>query len=152
MAYPSAEKLWEWLDKNVPSYPTPRSITLRNFEIDWSSLEGAFEVMLDDTVLPEKFKMSLEITGWMKFWMPMIHSPLGVPASYAAINLTPETSNAIEKGVKELLPRQLGVGLHPVTGEWVESLPIHLRIRDQAEFDRAKERIASPGFSISLQI
>jgi hypothetical protein len=152
MSFPSPSEVFAWLDKNVPRYPTPQSVHLRNFEIDWKSLKGSFEIILDDTPLSERFSMSLEITGWMRFWMPMIHSPLGAPASYGAIDLTSETCDAIEKGLKQLLPRLYGVGLHPLTGAWVDADPVVSRIPDQAAFGSARMKIESPDFSITVPI
>ena len=57
------ESVRAWLDENVRAFPTPREVTLSEFDIDWNTLAGSFRVALDGEPLPERMRLSLEITG-----------------------------------------------------------------------------------------
>lgn len=142
-----------WLDENVVSYPTPAAVTLSDIEMNWTDLSGSFALMLDNKVVPDRFVFSLEGTGWLKFFMPMFTSPLGTPASYAAVELTEETRTAMEKGLRILLPRLAGFGLHRVTGDWVHQSTLWgARVMDPTAFEQARRRIEAGGYSITVPI
>lgn len=68
-----------WLDANVVSYPTPRAVTLSDFEVDWDQMSGRFYVSLDGQRIEDPFRLSLEQNGWVQFHQPMFTSPLGAP-------------------------------------------------------------------------
>lgn len=140
-----------WLDENVVSYPTPAAVTLTGIQMNWTDLSGSFTLSLDNKVVPDRFCFSLDGTGWLKFFLPMFTSPLGVPASYAAVELTEETRVAMQEGLRILMPKLAGFGLHPVTGEWVhQSTPWRARVMDPTGFEQARQRIEAGGYSTTV--
>lgn len=142
-----------WLDDNVRVVPAPRAVTLSDFEIDWSKLTGSFTLALDGEPLPDRFRFDLEITGWLRWQMPMFHSPLGAPASYAAYEFTPETRRAIDEALRAVLPRLHGCGLVRATGQRIDqSTPLEARIVDWGAFEAAKARASASGFVVSARV
>lgn len=140
-----------WLSENVVSYPTPAAVTLSDIQMNWRDLSGSFLLSLDAMELPDRFVFSLDGTGWLKFFMPMFTSPLGAPASYAAIKFTEETRVAMEEGLRILMPKLAGFGLHRVTGEWVhQSTQWQMRVIDTTAFEQARQRIETGGYSITV--
>ena len=113
------ERVKDWLEENVQVYPEPELVRLYDFAIDWEDFSGEFRVAFDSVVLSEKLRFSLEASGKTTFSLPMFHSPLGVPASYAAIEITEKTHKAILKGLRETVPRVKGAGLDRETGKSV---------------------------------
>ena len=113
------ERVKDWLEENVQVYPGPELVRLYDFAIDWEDFSGEFRVAFDSVVLSEKLRFSLEASGKTTFRLPMFHSPLGVPASYAAIEITEKTHKAILKGLRETVPRVKGAGLDRETGKSV---------------------------------
>lgn len=99
------EQVRKWLDENVQVYATPHSVKLSGFDVDWNEFKGSFRVQLDEIVLIEKFTFSPDSSGKPAFYIPMFHSPLGAPCSYAAIELTEFTRLAIEICLKKTIPR-----------------------------------------------
>ena len=110
------EDVMQWLRDNVQVIPEPEAVTLSNFSVDWEDFSGDFRISFDSVMLAEKMSFGLEATGKTVFYMPMFHSPLGVPASYSAIEITDKTQNAILKGLRETIPQLKGAGLDKETG------------------------------------
>ena len=106
-----------WLDKHVQVFSEPKSVTLSDFSVNWDEFSGDFRVALDAVELPFKLRFGLETSGETKFHLPMFHSPLGAPASYAAIDLTPKTLAAIKQGLHQAIPRVMAAGSNKVTGQ-----------------------------------
>lgn len=153
MTMTKIEKLNAWLKENVVHYPTPHQITMSEFELDWSTLDGSFKLSLDDIDIAERPGISLEITGWMGFGMPAFQVPFSLPLSYSLHDFTSETENAIEHGLHQLLPRLYGVGPHPITREWVTiNAPISERIPDIVQFEIARKKIDVEGFRIVVPL
>lgn len=139
-----------WLDENVASYPTPRAITLSDFEVDWEQMSGRFYVSLDGQRIEDPFRLSLEQNGWVQFHPPMFTSPLGAPASYRAVELSEETAEILTKALRSIIPRLKPMGVDMLTGEFIgQGTPIQNRVADQGEFDVARSRIDAAGFSIT---
>jgi len=92
---PTIEEVGEWLEENVLVCPEPKIITLSNFR--QKDLGGEFTLTLDSVTLID----SISFDNWplnsslISIYMPMFHSPLGVPASYAAIEITDNTRKLI---------------------------------------------------------
>lgn len=142
-----------WLDENVATYPTPTAITLSDFEIDLDQMSGKFYVSLDGQRMQEPFRISLAQNGWVQFHPPMFTSPLGAPASYVAIELTEETSKAIEKALQSIIPRMKAFGVDRETGVLIsQKTPFADRIVDREEFYRAQELVSQAGFSITAEL
>ena len=115
------EEVRAWLDENVQVFTEPQSVTLSDFVVDWNEFSGDFRVSLDSSELPDKLHFGLNASGKTDFYLPMFHSPLGAPASYAAIELTPKTLEAIRQGLHSTIPHVMGVGTTSETGLKIEA-------------------------------
>ncbi len=145
------EQVRQWLEENVQSYPTPHTVTLSAFEVDWDDLSGSFRVGLDSVQLLERFRFSLSVTGKAEYYLPMFYSPLGAPCSYAAIELTEQTKTALLKGLHDTIPRLRACGLDRETGkETYFYTPVSERIKDRDQFEAARKRVEAGDYSISI--
>ena len=123
------QQLEEWLEENVLKIPEPEEVTLYSFEMNWRAWSGNFRVKFDDLELEDTFGLGMEITGYPKFSLPMFISPLGVPASFGAVAITPNTEKAINAGLRRTFPRFKPLGINRKTGiEIVYHSPIEMRI------------------------
>ena len=137
----------EWLQRNIRHYPAPSTITLRQIRLDPKELRGEALLLIGDALPGEELNLWMSESGRLTFSPPLFHSPLGAPATYAAIELTKNTEQAIAAAVQGLLPRLLPLGINPKTKEWVTtSTPLHERVPDSSEFNAAFERITRPDF------
>jgi hypothetical protein len=137
----------EWLKANIRVYPEPAHITLRQIQFNPKTLSGSALLVLGNEVTGESLSLRMSETGWLTFSVPLFHSPLGAPASYAAIELTTNTQSAVTAAVRSLLPRLMPLGINPKTKEWITtSTPLQARISDASELMGALERIGHPDF------
>jgi hypothetical protein len=146
------EQVRQWLKDNVRHYSTPNKVTLYSFDVDWGELSGSFRVLLDDKELSEELTLAIDQSGKVNFYLPMFHSPLGAPASYAAIELTEITSRAILEGLRKAIPRIMGCGINRETGKEVfDYTPVQDRILDKEEFELSRKQVSSPDYSITIE-
>jgi len=97
---PSIEVVEKWLEEHVQVFPEPKVIRLTNFRqiIDGRKWGGEFTLTLDSITLLKK----ISIENWpynstlIKMYLPMFCSPLGVPASYPAIDIPQKVISLIE--------------------------------------------------------
>ncbi len=137
----------EWLKANIRVYPEPTHITLRQVQLNPKTLSGSALLLLGNEITGESLSLRMSETGWLTFSVPLFHSPLGAPASYAAIELTTNTQSAVNAAVRSLLPRLMPLGINPKTKEWVTtSTPLQARISDASELMSALDRIGHPDF------
>lgn len=137
----------EWLQKNVRVYPTPSTIALRHIRLDRKQLRGEALLLIDDKLPGEELTLWMSESGRLTFSPPLFHSPLGAPATYAAIELSKNTEQAIAAAVQGLLPKLLPLGINPKTKDWITtSTPLHERIADLLEFNAAFEQITRTDF------
>ena len=142
-----------WLDANVQSYPTPKVLALKDFEIDPNRFKGDFKVVLDGQPVSGRFSFSVEGNGLPQVFLPMFHSPLGVPASFSAVSLTGETETAIAAGLKHFIPRLRPFGINKNTGELVtQSTPLEQRVLDSDALATFQRIIDSGGFQVHVEI
>lgn len=143
------EQVRLWLDENVRTYPSPKQVTLSQFQVDWESLCGSFALSLDNEPLPQRLRFTLEESGRTRVQLPTFHSPLGAPASYAAIEFTEKTTRAILNALHDTIPRVKGLGIDRDTGKPIYSgTLVAERIIDMAQFQAAKDRLAAGNYSI----
>ena len=122
-----------WLAENVIDIPAPQEVTLFDFEINWSKWSGDFKVRFDEFECQDTFGLAMEMTGFPKFYFPMFTSPLGVPASYRAIEITSKTHKAISEALRLTFPRLKPLGRNRVTGiEITYQSPVEARLSKEA--------------------
>lgn len=147
------ERVREWLSENVVTPATPRQVTVSDIRFDWKRLSGSFLVALDNLVFQERFSVWMEITGKPTFSPPMFHSPLGAPASYAAIDLDERTSKAILRALEQVFPRVRAFGWHKDLDLIIDGFsPFEERIIDLSEFERMREALAKPGLVSAVEV
>ena len=145
--------LKDWLERNVKHYPESKYVALSNFEVDWNDLSGSFILSLDLAKIEPRIRFGLDSNGWMRFWLPMHHSPLGVPASYAMFELTDTTNNAIKRALKEVFGRFRPLGLNKDINQLITgSTPILDRVLEVNPLELIRERLSAGNFFISLPI
>ncbi len=105
-----------WLDEHVKVI-NPKRIELFAFEVDWETFSGSFSIKFDSEVLEDRLDFGLNASGRVDYYLPIFHSPLGVPASYPAIEISNEVREAIAKGLGEIFPRLKAAGIDRETGE-----------------------------------
>lgn len=145
------KRLQIWLKENVVVIPEPQAVTLFDFEISWESWRGSFKVKFDDEIYAERLEFSIGITGYPHYTVPSFTSPLGVSASYAAMEMTASTRDAITRALKETLPKFKPLGRNRETGiEITYQTPMSRRIAESAIKD-AKQTITER-YSISMPV
>ncbi len=145
------EEVHKWLEDNVKSYPSPKTLTLSEFDINWEKLSGSFLLILDN-ISTERLNFGLEDSGKVKYFLPMFHSPLGAPASYAAIDITNETECAILRALEATIPKVHGCGIDRKTRrEFYFYTPVKDRVIDELEFENAKKRLTAD-YLISINL
>ena len=140
-----------WLADNVVYIPEPKEVTLFDFEVDWSNWSGKFKIRFDDFVNEDSFGLGMEMTGFPKFYFPMFTSPLGVPASYRAIEITSKTHKAISEALRLTFPRLKPLGRNRVTGiEITYQSPAGSRLSKEA-IEEARTLVVED-YSVSVRL
>lgn len=107
---------------------------------------------LDDIDVEGRFQFWTDIVGRQLVCVPMFHSPMGAPASYAAVELTGETLSAIQSAISETFPNLKPFGRDSSTGRFIDSrTPFEERIIDPDAYQAVKERITE-AFSVTVNI
>ena len=143
------KRLQIWLKENVVVISEPQAVTLFDFEISWESWRGSFQVKFDDEIYADRLEFSIGITGFPHYTLPSFTSPLGVPASYAAMELTGPTRDAITQALKKTFPKFKPLGRNRETGvEITYQTPMSRRI-DLPKIIKTQERI-NKAYSITV--
>jgi hypothetical protein len=139
-----------WLDENVVAPPRPIQVSIADIEFDWERGSGSFMLSLDSRPLEDRFSLTIGINGKVDFGCPMFISPLGVPASYAAVRLDEDTRHAIERALERTFPEYFAYGRHKGRRRYVDAYtPLMRRIKDQEQYQQRRAAIDSAGFVIS---
>jgi hypothetical protein len=146
-----AEKVREWRAKNVQRFEEPNQVTLSEFNVDWNDFSGDFKLSIGNIVLEKKIKFELEASGRTIFCRPMFHSPHGTPWSYAAIDITENTSKAITMALRKTFPRLQGAGIDRETGKEIY-FSTHPRHRiSPGELEKAVSKV-SKDYAVTIEI
>ena len=139
----------KWLDDNVLVCETPTAVDISDFQLRPDSFSGSFQVALDGVKLSDRFSFGLGGNGKPDLFFPMFHSPLGAPASYAAVELTSETALAIKRLLESALPKMKALGYNRATGEMVfrTTHSDSARIVDKAAYEECMKQISQKEFS-----
>jgi hypothetical protein len=142
------EKVREWLALNVLVPPMPKKVTLSEITFDWDSGRGSFVLNLDEHPVKDPFRIYVEMNGQMAFTPPLYISPLGAPASYAAIKLDEATEQAIKRALSRVFPKFLAYGRHKGRDAYIDALtPLGDRVVSDEEFVE-KKRLLKAGASV----
>ena len=106
-----------WLVENVRVITQANELTLSDFTYNCKSYNGQFSISVDGEALEGRWRFFLESEdGWPSVTPPMFMSPLGAPASYAAIELSEEIDAALRTKMREIFPRIAPLGRNRKTG------------------------------------
>jgi hypothetical protein len=106
-----------WLSENVRVVTLANELTLCDFTYNPKSYSGRFSVSVDGEELEGRWSFWLYgADGWPTIGPPMFTSPLGTPASYAAIELSDELDAVLQSKMREIFPRIAPLGLNQKTG------------------------------------
>lgn len=145
------KEVFAWLDENVAVYETPSSLTLSGFQVNSARYEGSFLVQLDAAAITRRFSFHLSGNGKPAICPPMFTSPLGAPASYAAVELTDETYAGIHKLLESLLPAMRPLGLNRDIDQLIfHGTPLQDRVFDQAAYSQAFLKLEGMSFTLNL--
>jgi len=137
------QKLDDWLEDNVFEVMHPSKLVLYGFKFDWSTFTGSFFMEVEGKPLDYLFELYVELNGLMHFREPIFHSPLGVPASYSAINIDSETKLAISDVVSNFFPKFRAYGFHKDLNKMIDSSSsTGERVIDQNNLDEFKSKLA----------
>ena len=110
MGLPMREEMQEWLDENTTSFSPEKSVTLHSFDVNWPYLKGDCLVKADDRAGSTTIHFYYDLVAWPLWRGSVFHSPLGVPASFPSVEFSEDATEAITRGLQELLPRIKPVG------------------------------------------
>ena len=97
----------KFLTEHVAVYSTPIEISISQIKVAWSEpgISGTFALALDGVELKELLRFSIGLNGKPDIFLPMFHSPCGVPCSYPAVELTKQTSKAVRELLASFFPK-----------------------------------------------
>jgi ADP-ribosyl-[dinitrogen reductase] hydrolase len=144
----------EWLADNITVIREVKSILLCKFTWEPDQYGGRFNVAFDGVEHPDSFMFSLGGSdGYTDMYIPMFHSPLGVPASFEAIRISPRVERAIKNEIRTLFPRIEPFGLNRKTmKETVSGTPIHERLPDPDALLKTVATISDSEFKIRIDV
>lgn len=143
----------KWLNENARVITQVGELTIFNFTYDPNHHSGHFQVSVDGEPIEEHWSFSLgKADGWTTICPPMFVSPLGAPASYAAVEVSAEIHAALEAKLREIFPRLAPLGLNRETGvEITMSSSIEDRIIDLEGYRRTVSEIENRSLSATVK-
>jgi hypothetical protein len=143
-----------WLADNVTVIGDVKSVVLTKFTWEQDRYSGHFYIAFDGVEFPNRFRFSIgDSDGRTKIITPMFHSPLGVPASFAAIEISESVYTAIENEIRTLFPRITPFGRDSKTNKETNSrTPFHERLPDPDALLKTVETITDPKFKILIDV
>jgi hypothetical protein len=90
---------------------------------------GEFSVQFDSEPTAERYRFYADGAGQIQFTPPLHHSPLGVPATYSAVETSEAVDAAILRALRFAIPALKPYGLDPETGALITtSTPLSKRL------------------------
>ena len=141
----------KWLEENIEVIPDPKTVTLYNFKVDWENWSGTFALKCDGKPCSREFCFFDNGASSFTVQVPMHVSPLGMPASFAAVEISDETMALIVRALESTFPKLTPHGLNRETGvETTRFTPLEDRLKS-SELAKAK-LLVSPLYSVSMDI
>ena len=146
------EQIRVWLDENVTVFSDVKNVVLHDFVVDWDKLSGSFKITVNGQLCDMKFSFScLTATGKPEIYRPMFHSPLGAPASYAAVDISDKVIDRVQATIAKIMPAIKPLGLDKASGKVLTFMtPQAERLPSISEIQAAKDIISQEGFSIKM--
>ena len=144
-----------WLAENVRVITHANEFTLYDFAYNPKNHSGKFSVSVDGEELEGRWRFWLgDGDGWPTVGPPMFTSPLGAPASYAAIELSDELYAAMRAKMREIFPRIAPFGRNRKTGVefTMHNSTVEDRIIDHEAYQNTVAQIESGGLRVTVQL
>ena len=144
-----------WLNENVRVITHAKELTLCDFAYNSKNHSGKFSVSVDGEELEGRWRFWLgDGDGWPTVGPPMFTSPLGAPASYAAVELSDELDAVLQAKMREIFPRIAPFGLNRKTGVEFTNLnsTVEDRIIDHEAYQNTVAQIESGGLRVTVQL
>ncbi len=141
----------DWLDANVLVIDQANQVALSGFE--WPGEEErsvSFRLSFDGRG-DHLFRIWADEAGAIGLSPPMFYSPLGAPASFAAIELSPRVAAAVLAGLRALVPPLKPFGTDPETGEEI-TMVSSLRQRLYVPLEAVRDRLLQEGLVIRVDV
>ncbi len=141
----------DWLNANVLVIDQANQVALSRFE--WPGEEDrsvSFRLSFDGRG-DHLFRMWADEAGAIGMSPPMFHSPLGAPASFAAIELSPRVEAAVRAGLRALVPPLKPLGTDRGTGEEI-TMASSLRQRLYVPLEAVRDRLLQDGLVIRVDV
>jgi hypothetical protein len=143
--------LENWLNKNVLKVSKPNKLVLHSFKVDLRAFSGSFMVDVDEEALNASFSLYLGSDGKVHFGEPMFHSPMGVPASYAAIEIDSDTRLAIANSICNLFPKFRSYCFHKDLNRMIDSSSsLEDRVIDIDSLKSFESKLLDPNFKLTV--
>ena len=147
------KELQRWLKETVVSPSNPKEICLSEFEFDEHEMCGSFCLTLDEIKLSERFDFAIEIDGKYGIYPPMFTSPLGVPASYAAIEINDETKMYIKKMIDDFFPEMRPFGIQKESKKLITSdTPMSSRVKESSHLKLIMKELKNEEFKLKFRV
>ncbi len=152
--YPSLAEVRAWLEKHTYRPPRPCTVTLQEFEVDWERMCGTFLASFGDGAAAQTFSFAMGgAAGETEIFLPMFHSPLGVPASYPAIDLDEDIREAIFAAVRRLFPKVTAFGLDRASGRLITAHTALMdRVVDREALAETRRKMECGAFAVSFEV
>ena len=143
--------LENWLNKNVLKVSKPNKLVLHSFKVDLRAFNGSFMADVDEEALNASFSLYLGSDGKIHFGEPIFHSPMGVPASYAAVEIDSDTRLAIENSISNLFPKFRAYGYHKDLNRMIDSSSsLEDKVTDIDGLKSFEFKLLDPNFKLTI--
>ncbi len=143
--------LESWLKENILKICKPNKLVLHSFKVDLRAFSGSFMVDVDEGTLNASFSLYLGSDGKFHFVEPMFLSPMGVPASYAAIEIDPDTRLAIANSISNQFPKFRAYGFHKDLNKIIDSSSsLEDRVFDSYYLKSFESNLLDPNFQLTV--
>ena len=150
MGLPTRDDVRKWLDENTTSFSPERSVTLHSFDVNWHHLKGDCLARADDRAGSTAIHFYYDRVAWPLWRGDVFHSPLGVPASFSAVEFSERAT--IARGLQELLPRIKPVGRDDDGSMIAPSDPITTRLPTEFDTEALRRKLDDPSFELRIEV
>jgi hypothetical protein len=145
-------ELSEWLAENTTDFDPEKTVTLSSFSVNWRGISGSCMVRADDEKDSVEITFSYNRLAWPGWGGPKVHSPLGVPATYATVRFSKGASEAITHGLRELLPAIKPFGRDDDGGVILLGASMEQRLPHGFDIDSLRRKLTDPLFELCVAV
>ncbi|MBT4100774.1 MAG: hypothetical protein HOE86_24155 [Gemmatimonadetes bacterium] len=106
----------------------------------------------DDQAKPTMISFYYDRVAWPLWRGPIMHSPLGVPASFATTDFSELTSEVVARGLHEFLPRIKPVGRDDDGSMIPLGAPMTTRLPAGFDAEALRQKLEDPSFELRIEL